>query len=125
MSDQQIPMNEHEYRIHVVRTLSRLEILAEAADEHLKRLNGSVAKHEERLNTLWRDFSQHPLACPLRAEVEKLQRAVLVDETSAATTEKWWKRISPLIWLGIGCVLALLLLHAKNLLPLIETLHIG
>jgi hypothetical protein len=116
---EQIEMGEHEYRVHVVRALSRLEILAQSTDEHLKRLNGTVAKHEDRLNTLWKDVTEHPIMCPLRAEVEKLQRAVLVDETRVETTEKWWTRASPLIWLAIGGLLVLFLVHAKDILPLV------
>jgi hypothetical protein len=54
-----------------------------AATDHLKRLNGSVARHEEDLGTLKLRAASRDAMCPLievlRAEVKGIQTAILKD----------------------------------------------
>jgi hypothetical protein len=114
----EITLEEHTFRLTVAQSLSRLETLAVSTDQHLKDLNGSVGRHEDRLVGLRADLTLHAVECPLRAEVEKLKQLVTADEAAAKATEKWWERISPLIWLAIGGVITLLLLNGPAILQI-------
>jgi hypothetical protein len=92
----EIPINEHQFRLRVVESLTKLETLAESTDDHLKRLNGTVARHETDINVLKQD--------------------ILTEKVTARTSLAWWHRISPLIWLGIGGLIVLFLVHSEELL---------
>lgn len=82
--------------MRVVESLAKLETLAQSSDNHLARLNGSVARHEERINAL--------------------QAAMITERAASKATSTWWHRISPLVWLAVGGVLVLFLLHSDQLL---------
>lgn len=118
MEQPEITFDEHQFRITVVKSLTRLETLAESTDGHLKRLNGSVARHEERIATLQQNLTEHPLECPMRQEVDSLKASVITEQAEEKATAAWWSRVSPLVWLVIGGVLALFLLHSPDLLKL-------
>jgi hypothetical protein len=49
-------------------------------------------------------------------EVAALKSAALIRATETQATLTWWQRISPLIWLAIGGVIVLFLVHADELL---------
>jgi hypothetical protein len=116
MMQTEITTDEHRFRLRVVESLARLETLAQSTDDHLARLNGSVARHEERLQVLQQSLGQHQIDCPVRGEVEILKTAVLTEQVESRTTSAWWHRLSPLIWLVAGGVIVLFLLHAEELL---------
>jgi|SRR5271157_2742578 len=96
MERDEIAVDEYEFRMRVVESLARLETLAQSTDDHLARLNGTVARHEKRITSL--------------------QAAVLTEQVEARTTSAWWRRISPLVWLVVGGLLVLFLLHSDQLL---------
>lgn len=96
MERDEIAVDEYEFRMRVVESLARLETLAQSTDEHLGRLNGTVARHEKRIGAL--------------------QAAVLTEQVEARTTSAWWRRMSPLVWLVAGGLLVLFLLHSDQLL---------
>jgi hypothetical protein len=98
MEKNEITIDEHRFRLRVVESLAKLEGLAQSTDGHLARLNGSVARHEEKINSL--------------------QAAMLTERAASRATSTWWQRISPLLWLAAGGVLALFLLHSEQLLRL-------
>lgn len=52
MSDHEIPLNEHEFRLTVVRQLAEVTTTMQNVVTRLDTLNGSVAKHEARLGSL-------------------------------------------------------------------------
>jgi hypothetical protein len=114
--DNEIAIDEHQFRLRVVESLARLETLAQSTDDHLSRLNGTVARHEDRLTALQENLGQHQIDCPIRGEVETLKAAVLTEQVENRTTSAWWQRISPLIWLALGGIVVLFLLHADQLL---------
>ncbi len=114
--EKEIAVDEHQFRLGVVESLARLETLARSTDEHLARLNGTVARHEERLQTLQQSFGQHQIDCPIRGEVETLKTAVLTEQVESRTSSEWWQRLSPLIWLAVGGLLVLFLVHADQIL---------
>jgi len=49
-------------------------------------------------------------------EVAALKSAALIRVTERQASSAWWQRISPLIWLAIGGVIVLFLVHADELL---------
>lgn len=114
--EKEIAIDEHQFRLGVVESLARLETLAQSTDDHLARLNGTVARHEDRLQALQQSLGQHQMDCPIRSEVENLKAAVLTEQVETRTTSAWWHRLSPLIWLAVGGLVALFLLHADQLL---------
>jgi hypothetical protein len=116
MAQTEITVDEHGFRLRVVESLARLETLAQSTDGHLARLNGTVARHEERLQGLQQSIGQHQIECPVRKDVDTLKAAVLTEQVEARTTSAWWRRISPLVWLVIGGLVVLFLLHADQLL---------
>ena len=116
MMQTEITMDEHSFRLRVVESLAKLETLAQSTDDHLARLNGTVARHEERLQGLQQSLGQHQIDCPVRGEVEILKAAVLTEQVETRTSSTWWHRISPLIWLVVGGLVVLFLLHADQLL---------
>ena len=112
-----------EFQLRVVESLTRLETLAEATADHMKRLNGSVARHEQNIGSLRQDLTEHPVQCPMRADVDQLKASALTEHTQAETNAVWWTRLSPIIWLAIGGIAVLFLLNAKSLLEALT--HIG
>jgi hypothetical protein len=95
-----ISLDEHKFRLHVVESLTRLEVIGEATTSHLARLNGSVARHEERIGTI---------------------QASMVDQAAERrTVVAWWARLSPLVWLAVGGVIAMFLMHGKELLQVFK-----
>jgi len=96
MDKNEITIDEHRFRLRVVESLTKLEGLAQSTDGHLARLNGSVARHEEKINGL--------------------QAAILTESAASKATSTWWHTVSPLVWLAVGGVLALFLLHSDQLL---------
>lgn len=114
--ENEITLDEHQFRMRVVESLARLETLAQSTDDHLVRLNGSVDRHEARLDELQQSLAQHPIDCAIGAEVESLKAAVLSGQVESQTTAAWWRQISPLIWLAIGGLLVLFLVHGDQLL---------
>jgi len=96
MENNEITIDEHRFRMRVVESLTKLEGLAQSTDGHLVRLNGTVARHEEKIHTL--------------------QAAMLTERATSKATSTWWHRISPLVWLAVGGVLVLFLLHSDQLL---------
>ena len=116
MERDEIAVDEYEFRMRVVESLARLETLAQSTDDHLARLNGTVARHEDRLQALQQSLGQHQMDCPIWGEVENLKAAVLTEQVETRTTFVWWHRLSPLIWLAVGGLVALFLLHADQLL---------
>ncbi len=116
MTETHIPADEHSYRMSVLESLTRLETLAKATADHLARLNGSVARHEERLQHLQQACCEHQTHCPIGQDVQTLKAAVLADETEARAASVWWGRLAPALWLGIGGVIVLFLVHANELL---------
>jgi hypothetical protein len=99
MEQAEITLNEHEFRIGVVKSLARLETLAQSTDAHLKRLNGSVARHEEK--------------------IALLQQGMASDHAAQKATAAWWRRVAPLVWVFVGCILALLALNGPKLAKLV------
>jgi len=118
MTQPEITLDEHQFRLRVVESLARLETLAESTEAHLRRLNGSVARHEERIATLQQDLTEHTVECPVRDEIEVLRDSMIREQAGDAATVAWWTRVSPLVWLVIGGVLALFLLHGPDLIRL-------
>jgi hypothetical protein len=116
MIQTEITMDEHRFRLRVVESLARLETLAQSTYDHLGSLTKTVARHEDRIQILQQGIGQHQIDCPLRAEVETLKAAVLTEQVETRTTLAWWQRISPLIWLAVGGLVALFLLQANQLL---------
>lgn len=116
MERDEITIEETQFRMRVVESLARLETLAQSTDDHLARLNGTVARHEERLQLLQQSFGQHQIDCPVRGEVETLKAAVLTEQVETRTSSTWWHRMSPLIWLVVGGLVVLFLLHSEQLL---------
>ena len=116
MIEPEIEITEQDFHLRVVASLARLEIMAKSTDDHLQRLNGTVDRHEERLQALREDVGRHQLQCPVRADVELLKTATLTEKVTSQVTSAWWQRISPLIWLAIGGVIVLFLIHADELL---------
>jgi hypothetical protein len=104
-----IGIEEHKFRMQVVRSLTKLESLASKTEAHLKLLNGSVARQDS-----W--IAQHPMSCGLREDVSKLKAAVLTADVAAQTSAKWWHALAPLIWLAAGALLVLCLVHSSELL---------
>jgi len=111
-----ITIDEHKFRMHVVESLTRLETLAQSTDARLARLNGSVACHEERIHDLQQMMDQHQVDCPMRETVETLRAAIISDEAEHKASASWWRAASPLLWLIVGGVLVLFLVHSKEML---------
>jgi hypothetical protein len=116
MIEPEIEITEQDFHLRVVASLARLEIMAKSTDDHLQRLNGTVDRHEERLQALREDVGRHQLQCPVRADVELLKTATLTEKVTSQVTSAWWQRISPLLWLAVGGVIVLFLIHADELL---------
>ena len=108
--------DEIAFRMRVIEALTKIETLGLSTDQHLARLNGTVVRHEERLDTLKDVLSNHKTQCPLLLEVAALKSAALIRATETQAASAWWQRISPLIWLAIGGVIVLFLVHADELL---------
>jgi type II secretory pathway component PulF len=49
-------------------------------------------------------------------DVEALKVAALSERVTSNVTSAWWQRISPLLWLAVGGVIVLFLIHADELL---------
>lgn len=116
MTEPEIEITEQDFHLRVVASLARLETLAESTDDRLQRLNGTVERHEQRLQALREDVGRHQLQCPVRADVELLKTATLTEKVTSQVTSAWWQRISPLLWLAVGGVIVLFLIHADELL---------
>ena len=116
MIEPEIEITEQDFHLRVVASLARLEIMAKSTDDRLQRLNGTVGRHEERLQALREDVGRHQLQCPVRADVELLKTATLTEKVTSQVTSAWWQRVSPLLWLAIGGVIVLFLIHADELL---------
>ena len=116
MTEPEIEITEQDFHLRVVASLARLEIMAKSTDDHLNRLNGTVGHHEERLLAIQTRCAQQQLQCPVRADVEILKAATLTEKVTNQVTSAWWQRISPLLWLAIGGVIVLFLIHADELL---------
>lgn len=79
-----------------------------AIREHLRVLNGSVAKHEDRL----RQVELHPMCCDVRQTVETLRTQVQSDGAArtavAANNKTWMDRLWPVVKLAVtGVVYAI------------------
>lgn len=104
-----ITMQQHEFQLEVVRSLAELKTGQQGIIDHLARLNGSVAKHEERFVEVRQFMSEHPANCPMREAFDELRGA-----------SKWKRRYQPWAVLVIGGALALVgkvvLLHGWELM---------
>ena len=116
MTEPEIEITEQDFHLRVVASLARLEIMAKSTDDRLQRLNGTVGRHEERLLAIQTRCAQQQLQCPVRADVEILKAATLTEKVTSQVTSAWWQHISPLLWLAIGGVIVLFLIHADELL---------
>ncbi len=96
MPQNEITLDEHQFRLSVVKSLGRLEALAQSTENHLARLNGTVARHEEK--------------------IAALQATVLAQRVASKEASAWWRRVAPLLWLAVGGMLVLFLLHSDHLL---------
>jgi hypothetical protein len=83
-------------------TVHQAELTSEVRNivQRLDRLNGSVARHEEALNTL------------------KLTEANRTGREQASGT--WLKNLAPAGWSIIGAIIVLFLQHASTLLPFMK-----
>jgi hypothetical protein len=106
-----------------------------AANEHLIRLNGAIARHETEVVALKLRAAARDAACPLievlRAEVKGIQAAILKDlqEARDAVAERkgeveaelrWEKRLMPFIRPALialfGAILTLIVIHGQEML---------
>jgi hypothetical protein len=91
------------YDLQVSESLGRLEAGVTGINARLDRLNGSVARHEQRITTIEISGAAH--AAGQRAAVE--------------TSDKWMDRLKPIGGLILAFVAGLILSHAPELLKLL------
>jgi t-SNARE complex subunit (syntaxin) len=110
-----------EYWDKVIRSLVRLETLAETTEQHLRTLNGTVKDHGIMLGGLEIELKQHQLDCPLRNEVEALKTANEALKSAHNERAAWINKIFPFITAIIGGVIVIFLLHSNDILKWIIT----
>jgi hypothetical protein len=108
-----------------------------AANEHLIRLNGAIARHETEVVALKLRAAARDAMCPLvdvlRAEVKGIQAAILKDlqEARDAVAERkgeveaenrWERRIMPFLRPALialfGAILTLIVIHGQEMLKI-------
>jgi hypothetical protein len=120
-------MSEHDFQIEMLNQLRDLSVgqSAIATDmaavkEHLVRLNGSVARHEERIGQMQIELAERRNQCPLvdmlEVRIRPLEDHVVAERESEKTTSSWMKHMWPFIWVASGAFGLLILLHATDLL---------
>jgi anti-sigma-K factor RskA len=120
-------MSERDFYREVLTALG--EMKAEQAETtaevknivaRLDKLNGTVARHEERMNEIQIEVAERRHQCPIAEGLEKRIRPVedFVTGESAArkTSSAWLKWMWPLIWAGAGAVAVLILRHGELIL---------
>jgi hypothetical protein len=108
-----------------------------AANEHLVRLNGAIARHETEVVALKLRAAARDAMCPLvdvlRAEVRGIQAAILKDlqEAREAVAERkgeveaenrWERRLMPFVRPAVialfGAILTLIVIHGQEMLKI-------
>ena len=105
-----------DYWEKILRSLIRLETLAEATANHLHLLNGTVKEHGLLFAKLELELKQHQLDCPLRTEVEMLKTANEALKSAHHERMSWINKIFPLVTAILGGIIVLFLLHANDIL---------
>lgn len=116
-------MPELDFQAHVVDALARLETDMVAVKVQTTKTNGRVNDHDKLIAALDKHQAERTNNCPmidtLSARVCILEEHQLREEGSAATSDRWFDRIWPLIWAGAGIIGYLVLQHASTLLPVV------
>jgi hypothetical protein len=135
-------MTQAELHDQIIQSLTRVETqvidIKEQTvkiDEHLARLNGSVAK-------VVTDLAMHPYECEYGSKIVEIERqlatgdhpgsksveerltawnlndatATSAKDAAVKTSGKWLAAIRPIIWIGGGALMYLLLTHLNDLL---------
>jgi hypothetical protein len=108
-----------------------------AANEHLVRLNGAIARHETEVVALKLRAAARDAMCPLvdvlRAEVRGIQAAILKDLQEARdmvaerkgeveAENRWERRLMPFIRPALialfGAILTLIVIHGQEMLKI-------
>jgi hypothetical protein len=108
------------------------------------KVNGSVARHEEKLGMLQLELSNraslitldlvtaasevkadltaelnsHVMACPMKPRMDVIEDYVVSQKTKAGEDDTWMSRLWPVIYAGLGMALYLVLLHAAEMLKI-------
>ena len=143
-------LSESGIKISVEQIHGRDDLIAElvelttefrATTDHLRRLNGSIARHETDIEAIKLRAASRDAMCPLvevlRAEVQGIQTAILEDlrtardavivrKAEAEVEERWEKRIMPflrpaIIALG-SAIFTLLVIHGEQMLKIKDVL---
>jgi hypothetical protein len=137
-------LSESGIKISVEQIHGRDDLIAElvelttefrATTDHLRRLNGSISRHETDLETLKLRAAARDAMCPLvevlRAEVQGIQAAILEDlrmardavivhKAEAEAEDRWEKRIMPFLRPAIiavvSAIFTLLIIHGEQML---------
>jgi hypothetical protein len=137
-------LSESGIKISVEQIHGRDDLIAElvelttefrATTDHLRRLNGSISRHETDLETLKLRAAARDAMCPLvevlRAEVRGIQTAILKDLRAARdlavqhkaeleAEDRWEKRLMPFIRPAViallSALLTLIVIHGQELL---------
>ena len=141
MSDE--PRNfDSAFRDNVISGLSELKAQYTTILQRLDKINGNIGRLDTKTNMLDITLTAHPLTCPTRDRVDKLEREIdtgthpgsgdirerlsvleklITDwksgsKASFVTSKRWLYALMPLIYLCIGGILVLFLTHSTDLL---------
>lgn len=84
-----------EFENRVLTSLTKLETSSVAVEDHLARLNGKVAAHEEKIGSLLLSQAR--------------------EEGSAKTTAAWVNKLSPVAWFIGGVFLMLVATNIEGI----------
>jgi hypothetical protein len=64
-------------------------------EDHLAKLNGRLAKQEEKLQAEQIALLTHVSDCPLKDQIKPLESFVATHTAKAANNKEWWEHLAP------------------------------
>lgn len=105
-----------EVRAEQGKALGRLDGIS----EHLARLNGTVARHEQAINDQKNTCEKRQLLGDqvpvLSARIDTLEKSVWAHHQEAEVDAKWMRMLRPVLFTALGAGAVLMLQHAPELL---------
>lgn len=95
---------QNDFEREVLNGLAELRGDMKAVRDHLKRLNGSVEKHEVRIQEQDKQISAYAV-----------KEGARKDEN-----DRWEKRIHPIVMLAVGLAIGLLLMHGPDVIKALK-----
>ena len=82
----------------------------------LDKLNGTVARHEEKIGAQTVDLLQHVNACPMRDRLSEVESFISAQKATTDNDKDWKSKLHPALWMAISAVIVLVMLHSADML---------